>query len=110
MRCMNNTIEPLNILSGIETLDNSHAGWTLDQAEGITADRHFTARVQFIHPFRRAPVVQMGIVGFDISNHDAARLSATVSRVTTSGFDINLSTWLNSRLWRVNLSWIAIGG
>lgn len=106
---MNNAIEPLSILSGTETLGSSQDGWTLDQTEGISEDRHFRARVDFIHPFQRAPVVHIGIVGFDISNHDAARLSATVSHVTSAGFEIVLSTWLNSRLWRVNLSWIAIG-
>jgi hypothetical protein len=107
---MNNAIEPLSFLSGIETLGSRLEGWTLDQIEEVTADRHFRARVAFVRPFRHAPpVVHLGITGFDVSNHDAARLSASVANITRQGFEIELSTWFNSQIWRVDVSWFALG-
>ena len=106
---MNNAIEPLSLLSGIEALSNAREGWTLDHKEGITEDRVFRTRVHFDRPFGAIPVVHIGIAGFDISNHDAARIKASVARISQSGFEIVLSTWLNSQLWKVDVSWMAIG-
>lgn len=102
-------IDPLNLLSGVEKLGSDLEGWTLDDIEGIDADRQFRSPVKFDRPFSAPPVVHIGIVGFDISERDAARLEASVRNITTRGFEIVLSTWLNTRLWRVNVSWLAIG-
>jgi len=106
---MSSAIEPFSLLSGIEKLGSTREGWTLDQTQGITADRHFRTKVKFDRPFRVPPVVHIGIVGFDISEQDAARLEASVEKITTGGFELVLSTWLNTQLWRVNVSWLAIG-
>jgi H-type lectin domain-containing protein len=106
---MNNAVEPLSFLSGAESLGDTQPGWTLDQPEGVTEDRHFRRQVWFVHPFRHAPVVQLGITGFDICNHDAARLTTSVANITPQGFEIVVSTWFNTRIWRVNVSWFAIG-
>ncbi len=106
---MSNGVEPLCFLSGTEALGNAHDGWPLDEAAQDDQDRVFRAKVVFARPFRAVPIVHIGIVGFDISNHDAARLTASVEGVTVSGFDIQLSTWLNSKIWRVDVSWLAIG-
>ena len=106
---MQNSIEPLSFLSGTETLSSKRDGWTLDDIDGVTADRHFKTRVRFARPFRHAPVVHLGITGLDISNDDAARLSTSVANITSTGFDIVLGTWLNTRIWRVDVSWFALG-
>ncbi|MET0290863.1 MAG: H-type lectin domain-containing protein [Steroidobacteraceae bacterium] len=106
---MSQTIEPLALLSGVETLGTKREGWTLDLESGFTEDRAFRASVRFEHFFRAIPVVHLGIVGFDISNHDAARLKARVENISHRGFDIVLSTWLNTRAWQVDVSWMAIG-
>jgi len=102
-------IEPLSFLSGTELLGSACAGWTLDQESGFTEDRFFRARVIFARPFRNIPVVHLGIAGFDISNHDAARLTTSVVNISPQGFEIVLSTWLNTRAWRVDVSWLAVG-
>ena len=106
---MNTAIDPFNLLSGVETLGNGREGWTLDLESGFTEDRAFRASVRFEHFFSAVPVIHLGIVGFDVSNHDAARLKARAENITRSGFDIVLSTWLNTRAWSVDVSWIAIG-
>ena len=106
---MTTGIDPLSLLSGIEKLGSDREGWTLDDIEGIDADRLFRSKVTFDRAFNAPPVVQIGIVGFDISEEDSARLEASVENISTHGFELVLSTWLNTRLWRVNVSWLAIG-
>ena len=106
---MINAIAPFNVLSGIETLSNAQEGWSLDQTAGFTEDRKFRGRVRFDRAFNAVPVVHIGIAGFDISDKDCARLSASVANISVGGFEIVLSTWLNTQLWRVDVSWIAIG-
>jgi hypothetical protein len=53
--------------------------------------------------------VQIGITGFDIDNGDNARLNVGIVDVDGDGFGVELRTWWNSRLWSVDLNWIAIG-
>lgn len=104
---MSNAVEPLSFLAGSEVLGAAMDGWMLDQEGG--GDRRFRASVRFEKPFRQLPLVQVGLAGFDISNRDAARLTVATSNVTNEGFDIVLSTWLHTRLWRADVNWIAVG-
>jgi hypothetical protein len=94
-------------LAGTEVL-GSQPGWTFDQS-GDGSDRSFRHYVAFQQSFRFAPLVHLGIAGFDIANQDAARLTATTANVTPQGFEIVLSTWLHTRLWRVDINWLALG-
>jgi hypothetical protein len=101
-------LQPFTFLAGTETLDARRAGWVLDQPRSA-ADRSFRTWVSFARPFGAPPLVHVGIAGFDIANQDAARLTTSVSHVTPEGFEIVLSTWLGTRMWRVDVSWIAVG-
>jgi H-type lectin domain len=101
-------VQPFNFLAGTETLDTTRAGWVLDQPRGDN-DRTFRTWVPFSLRFGALPLVHIGIVGFDIGNQDSARLTATVSHITPEGFEVVLSTWLATRMWRVDISWLAIG-
>ncbi len=101
-------MQPFNFLAGTATLDTTHAGWVLDQPRG-GIDRSFRTWVPFSQRFSATPLVHIGIVGFDIGNQDSARLTAAVSHITQDGFEVVLSTWLATRMWRVDLSWLAIG-
>lgn len=65
--------------------------------------------MSFERPFSGSPVVQVGITGFDMDNSANARLNVDIVSIDDAGFEIELRTWLNSRLWSVDLSWIAIG-
>jgi hypothetical protein len=107
---MTGSILPLSFLAGAVRFDESQPGWTLlDRAEGEDTVRTFTGRVTFERAFSAAPVVQIGITGFDIDNGDNARLSVGIVGVDGDGFSVELRTWWNSRLWSVDLNWIAIG-
>lgn len=106
---MSSAVQPLNFLSGVEALGNAHDGWQLDRTPREEEERSFSAAVVFRTPFAAPPLIHLGVVGFDISNHDAARLAVRAAAVTETGFEIRLSTWLHSKLWCVDVSWLAIG-
>jgi len=106
---MSHAVLPMSFLSGTEVLGTDNEGWELDLYLGEEPERSFISHVKFERPFQSMPLVHLGVVGFDISNHDAARLGASVAGITPQGFDIVLNTWLGSRLWRVDVSWLAIG-
>ena len=100
---------PLNFLAGTEALGSLHEDWTLHQAPHGTPERSFRSRVVFERPFRDSPLIHLGIVGLDASGQDATRITARAENVSSEGFDIVLATWLHSRLWRVDVSWLAVG-
>jgi|SRR5688572_16977834 len=105
---MSSEVLPLSFLAGAARFDDSLPGWSLlERAEDNL--RTFSGRVTFERVFDTPPVVQIGITGFDIDNGDNARLNVGITAVDGSGFDVELRTWYNSRLWSVDLSWIAIG-
>lgn len=106
---MSNAMEPFSFLAGTEVLGTGREGWTLDQYPQEPGDREVLARVSFSRPFRTAPLVHLGLTGFDIDHRDAARLKVSAANVTTEGFEIVLGTWLNTRMWRVEVSWLALG-
>ncbi len=106
---MHHAVQPFSFLAGREVLDADSAGWHLDQLPVDEGDRSIRTRVMFSTPFANPPLVQLGLTGFDISNQDAARLTASVANVTPEGFDIVIGTWLNTRLWKVELGWLALG-
>lgn len=103
------TMQPLNFLAGTEALDSLREGWTLDDAPHGAPERSFRTRIQFERPFQVTPLVHLGIAGLDAGNQDATRLTASTANVTNDGFEIVLRTWLHSRLWRVDVNWLAIG-
>jgi hypothetical protein len=105
---MSNSVDPMSFLAGTEKLGFRHEGWVLDQAPA-DGDRFFRARVVFSRPFRNAPLVHLGVSGFDISNQDAARLRASAMNITPEGFEVVLTTWFDTRLWWVDVNWLAIG-
>jgi hypothetical protein len=107
---MTAAILPLSFAAGAVRFDDSKPGWALlDRAPDSNGVRTFTGRVTFERAFQAPPVVQIGITGFDIDNGDNARLNVGIIEVDGEGFDVELRTWWNSRLWSVDLNWLAIG-
>jgi hypothetical protein len=106
---MNTIITPLNFLAGSETLGASLEGWGLDEAPHGAPARSFRHHVAFSRAFTAPPLVHLGIAGFDVSNEDSARVMTRADEITASGFDIVVTTWLHSRLWRVDVNWLAVG-
>jgi hypothetical protein len=99
---------PLKIAAAQVHLDSTLPGWTLLEPQGDAA-RTYATRVTFERSFRLAPVVQVGISGFDIENADAARTRLRVTSVDETGFGLEVDTWLGTRIWSIDVSWLAIG-
>jgi hypothetical protein len=99
---------PLRLAAGVTRLAHSDPGWTLLDPGNYGARSH-TATVRFDRPFTQAPVVHAGLSGFDIENGDAARVKLRVSAVRADGFDLVVETWFETRIWAIDVSWLAIG-
>ena len=86
-------------------------GWTLDQVDLANPDcsRSFRTEVVFTEPFDSAPVVHCSLSGFDMDQRDSARISTIISNVTTTGFVLDIVTWRDTRVYGVEISWLAIG-
>lgn len=102
------TVAPLSLLSAVVVLDSSLDGWSLLEpaAEGR---RGFRKHVAFDASFSAPPVVHVGVVGLDVSKDDNLRLSVRAESITAQGFTLSVETWLNTKIWSVEVSWLAIG-
>jgi hypothetical protein len=101
-------VAPLNLLSAVVLLDASLQGWSLLEPS-IDPVRTFRYPVSFSRSFSAPPVVQVGIVGLDVSKDDNVRLRVRAIDITDSGFTLEAETWLNTKIWSVDVSWLAIG-
>jgi hypothetical protein len=99
---------PLRLAAGVTSLSHSDPGWTLLDPGSDSARSH-TATVRFARPFAQVPVVHAGLSGFDIENGDAARVKLRVSGVRADGFELVVETWFETRIWAIDVSWLAIG-
>jgi hypothetical protein len=104
-----NSVEPLVFLAGVSKLGVDSGDWKLVDAGSQGEDRVYRATVTFERAFRALPIVHIGLVGFDISNQDAARLKLAAECITTEGFDVVVRTWLGTQIWSVEASWLAVG-
>jgi hypothetical protein len=79
---------PWNVLSSRVGVGVLTEGWRLD-AVGTEADdvRTFRTAVVFATPFSSIPVVQLGLTGFEAV----------------------ISTWAGTRVFAVEVNWLAIG-
>jgi H-type lectin domain len=101
-------IAPLALLSAVVPLNSSLPDWNLLEP-GDGEPRRFSFAVSFAVPFSAPPVVQLGVVGVDADNTDNLRLKVRAEAISSTGFDLIAETWLHSRLWAVDVSWLAIG-
>jgi hypothetical protein len=99
----------MSFLAGTESLGFTRDGWNLHTEPPHDGDRCYRARVAFANAFRGMPLVHIGIAGLDASNQDAVRVTASAAGITPEGFEILLSTWMDTRLWRIDVNWLAIG-
>jgi hypothetical protein len=97
------------MLSAVVPLDSTLADWTLLEPGTGEFPRRFSYAVSFDVPFSAPPVVQLGVVGLDAGKDDNLRLKVRAEGITRSGFKLLVETWLHTRLWSVDVSWLAIG-
>ncbi len=105
-------LEPLSFASGTETVGVETPGFTLaefDHGSSETEVRFVEVEVTFARPFAEAPVVQVALAGFDISDADCARLRVRAESIHPAGFTLRVETWLHTRVWSTTVSWLAIG-
>lgn len=102
---------PLKMASATATFDQSGEQWTLAKPDAQTGDgyRRCLVHVAFEYPFDSVPVVHVGVTGFDIDNDDTARLSVRVEAIYATGFDLVLETWRATRVYAVQVGWLALG-
>jgi hypothetical protein len=74
-----------------------------------TGPRERRRAVQFSTPFKAVPSVQLSIALLDADTQSAVRVELTAQNVTVEGFDIVCRTWLDTRIARMRVSWMAIG-
>ena len=63
--------------------------------------------VTFRIPFNTVPVVTIGITKFDFTSGLNIRAKAEVTEVTTREFTVRLSQWHDTKLWVLNVGWMA---
>ena len=99
-------LAPRAMLSAVVPLGSLLEGWTLLEGSGT---RTFRSPVVFEHSFSSPPVVHLGVVGLDAGKDDNLRLRVRAEDVTSAGFTIVTETWLHTRIWSVDVSWLAVG-
>ncbi len=65
--------------------------------------------VTFDQPFRAEPSVHVSISMWDVDTSAALRAELVAEHITKTQFDIVFSTWLDSRVARIRVAWMAIG-
>jgi|SRR5580700_4331396 hypothetical protein len=101
-------VAPLSLLSAVVILDVSLEGWSLLEPSAA-GGRAFCYDVSFSRPFLAPPLVHCGIVGLDVSKDDNVRVRVRAKDISGTGFTLQAETWLNTKIWSVEVSWLAIG-
>ena len=106
---MFNDCTPWSSLAGITTAGVLTDGWNLAECADPAFARRFTFHVPFATPFNHVPVVQAGLVGFDMDKARSARLTTRAENISPFGFDLAIATWDDTLVYSVEVSWLAIG-
>jgi hypothetical protein len=111
---MSDTLIPWKTLSATVTIGQETEGWDLASLpepwpEGWDGARTFVYPVVFESPFYQPPVISIGLTGFDIDQSASARIKLGAAQITAEGFSVEITTWLNTRVYSVDFSWIAMG-
>jgi hypothetical protein len=105
-----NPLTPLTMRASVETFNQDTPDWLLDEsAENTGQPRIFRTHITFGTPYVNIPVVQVALTGFDIDNRSTARLAVSTESITPNGFDLLVSTWMDTRVYQVSVSWMALG-
>lgn len=70
-----------------------------------TGERSFIKHINFDIEYEKIPHVMASINGLDGTS--VLRIMVEAFNITTSGFDINIKTWCDSRIFGVKVSWIS---
>ncbi|WP_439124557.1 H-type lectin domain-containing protein [Marivita sp.] len=65
--------------------------------------------VAFDHAFAAPPMVHVSLTLWDMDSAYNVRADLSAENVTATGFEAVFRTWLDTRVARVRISWIAMG-
>ncbi len=65
--------------------------------------------VVFDEPFRRPPIVHVGISLWDVHQNSNLRADIAAEAITNTDFEMVFQTWGDSRIARIRMNWIAFG-
>ena len=102
------SVKPLTILSSQVGVGVLSEDWNLAEASPEDS-RSYEVEVEFLSPFACAPVVHLGLTGFDSAQEDSPRISLKTKKLTEAGFIVEITTWASTRVYSVEFSWLAIG-
>lgn len=74
-----------------------------------TGPRERRRAVRFGQAFRSEPVVHTSVSLWDVDTGPAIRAEVTADCITPEGFEVVFRTWLDTRVARVRVAWMAIG-
>lgn len=74
-----------------------------------TGPRDRRRTITFSETFRNEPLVHTSVSLWDIDTQSAIRAEVTAENVTNRDFDIVFRTWLDTRVARVRVAWMAMG-
>jgi hypothetical protein len=108
---MNDSLVPWKTLSATVNVGTLTEGWSLAEhaADPSEAVRTFRVEVPFAAGFGGAPLVHVGLTGFDIDKWHTARLSLRVVAIRADGFTAEIATWSDTRVYSIEFNWLALG-
>jgi len=68
-------------------------------------ERSFEDHINFDKPYENIPHVMTSISSLDAGTQ--VRISIETFNITTTGFDVKISTWADTNFWFVKISWIS---
>ena len=76
-----------------------------------SGERTLEERIYFEEKYENIPHVMASISGLDEGNEDAPtiRIELKVEEIDTSGFNIIIRTWENSKLFNIKVTWTSFG-
>lgn len=66
-------------------------------------------RIEFDQAFSEPPSVQVALTLWDMDNAHNQRVNISAQAISETGFDAVFRTWLDTKVARVRVSWMAIG-
>ena len=84
--------------------------WREDESQArAPSDREWRTTVKFPggHQYRRRPSVEVAIAEIDANTDRFLRLETRACEIETSGFELVVRVWQDTRLYGLTLLWIA---
>ncbi|WP_299720289.1 H-type lectin domain-containing protein [uncultured Tateyamaria sp.] len=97
----------LQVLSASDELFN-HVDDDLPMWSGV-GDRNIDLTIKFVRAFKSRPHIILSITGLDAAHDQNLRYWLTASNIDRFQFTMNFSTWHDTHLARVGVSWQAVG-